>query len=155
MNKTAVLFVCMGNICRSPMAEAVFRDLAAKKGLSERFLIASAATGNWHLGQPPHAGTLNILAKNGIHMAGKRAQKLTRQDLETYDYILVMDEENVEDVQHHFGVSLPRLLDYAPAAAERDIPDPYYNGNFSEVFRLVSLGCQGLLESILRKEMGG
>ena len=135
------------------MAEAVFKDLIKKKGVSDRFLVASAGTGSWHLGQSPHRGTVEILAKNGIDLVGKQAQKLTLQDLKTYDYILLMDNENVQDVKEYFGFTLPRLLDFAPHTVIKDVPDPYYNGNFSEVFNLVTLGCQGLLDSILEKEV--
>jgi len=142
----------MGNICRSPMAEAVFKNMLVQKGLSDRFLVASAATDNWHLGQPPHKGTIAELAKNNISLHGKQAQKLTVQDINTFDYIVLMDSENVEDVKRYFGVTLPRLLDFAPQANTKDVPDPYYNGNFDEVYRLVTLGCQGLLDTILNKE---
>ena len=152
MRKISVLFVCMGNICRSPMAEAVFKNMLAQKGLSDRYLVASAATDSWHLGQPPHKGTLTELAKNKISFPGKISQKLTNQDIKTFDYIVLMDEENVQDVKRYFGVTLPRLLDYAPESKTKDVPDPYYNGNFSEVYRLVTLGCRGLLETIITKE---
>ena len=153
MRKISVLFVCMGNICRSPMAEAVFKELIKKKGIADHFLVASAATGSWHLGQAPHRGTIDILAKNGIHLVGKQAQKLTLQDIKTYDYILLMDDENVQDVKEFFGLTLPRLLDFVPNSINKNVPDPYYNGNFSEVFHLITLGCQALLDSILAKEV--
>ena len=142
----------MGNICRSPMAEAVFKNMLAQKGLSDRFLVASAATDSWHLGQPPHKGTMSELAKNKITFTGKISQKLTIQDIKTFDYIVLMDDGNVQDVKRYFGVTLPRLLDYAPQSTTHEVPDPYYNGNFSEVYRLVTLGCQGLLETIIKKE---
>jgi len=134
------------------MAEAVFKDLIKKNGVADRFLVASAATGRWHIGKAPHPGTVDILARNGIQLLGKKAQKLTLLDTKTYDYILLMDMENVQNVKESFGLTLPRLLDFAPQSITRDVPDPYYNGNFSEVFHLVTLGCQGLLDAILEKE---
>jgi protein-tyrosine phosphatase len=152
MRKISVMFVCTGNICRSPMAEAVFKNMLAQKGLSYRFLVASAATDSWHLGQPPHRGTLSELAKNKITLSGKISQKLTNQDINSFDYIVLMDNENVEDVKRYFGITLPKLLDYAPQSTTREVPDPYYKGNFSEVYQLVTQGCQGLLETIIKKE---
>jgi protein-tyrosine phosphatase len=126
--------------------------MLVQKGLSDRFLVASAATDSWHLGQPPHRRTLAELARHKITLTGKISQKLTIQDIKTFDYIVLMDDENVEDVKRYFGVTLPRLLDYTPQSTTKEVPDPYYNGNFSEVYRLVTLGCQGLLETIIDKE---
>jgi len=147
-----VMFVCMGNICRSPMAEGVFRQLVKDRGLADRFEIASAATGHWHLGNAPHAGTRKELAKHGISLPGKTAQKLTAADLQVYDYIVAMDEENVQDVRYAFNKELPRLLDYVDDINEKDVPDPYYSGNFERVYDLVVAGCQGLLNHILKQE---
>ncbi len=142
----------MGNICRSPMAEGVFRQLVHEQGMADHFEIASAATGSWHLGHPPHEGTRKQLAKHGISLTGKHAQKLTRKDLETYDYVVVMDQENVEDVRYAFKTELPRLLDFAEDVGEKDVPDPYYSGNFERVYDLVLAGSQGLLAHIREKE---
>ena len=137
------------------MAEAVFKHLIAQKNLSDRFLVSSAGTDSWHLGQPPHKGTVAELAKNGISITGKHALKLTLQDIKSFEYIALMDWENVQDVKQYFGVTLPRLLDFVPDLETKNVPDPYYNGNFSEVYRLVNLGCVGLLDTILQKEFQG
>lgn len=142
----------MGNICRSPMAEGVFRKMMQDEGLGDRFEVASAATGSWHLGHSPHEGTLQQLEKHDIQLRGKRAQKLTQNALDSYDYIVVMDQENVEDVRYAFDIELPRLLDFTEGIKSRDIPDPYYSGNFEHVYNLVEAGCRGLLNHIQEKE---
>ena len=156
---TSVLFICLGNICRSPMAEAIFRKLVQDAGLAARFEIDSAGTGNWHVGSPPHHGTQAILRKNGVSFDGQRARQIQPVDLGHYDYLIVMDSSNLDDVQalvrrHGTGGQTPviaRLLDYADpsiAGRERNVPDPYYTGNSDYVFELVTSGCQGLLKEI-------
>lgn len=147
-----VLFVCLGNICRSPMAEAVFRHLVENQGLSERFIIASAGTGGWHVGEPPHQGTQRILQKNNIPISNKKASQITRRDIQGYNYIVAMDAENVADIQAMFGKQVSRLLDFHPDGSSGDVPDPYYTGEFDQVFRLVLAGCEGLLAAIREKE---
>jgi protein-tyrosine phosphatase len=147
-----VLFVCLGNICRSPMAEAVFKNLVKEAGLQNRIDVESAGTGAWHIGQRPHAGTLAILKTHGIDAGTKRAQQLSRSDIREFDYIIAMDDENVNDIEALFGKNVPRLMDYAPHAPARNVPDPYYAGNFDEVYRLVQMGSKGLLETIRKQE---
>jgi protein-tyrosine phosphatase len=162
MNPIKVLFVCSGNICRSPMAEGVFKALVAEAGLAERFEVASAGTGGWHVGEGPHPGTVRELAGHGISLGGKTARKVRSSDLERYDYIVLMDRVNVVDMLNLFGRNFPRLLEFAglngheAEASQRgdvlDVPDPYYAGNFDEVYRLVRLGCVGLLAEIREQE---
>lgn len=147
-----VLFVCLGNICRSPMAEAVFRHLIKEAGLEHRVDIESAGTGSWHTGERPHRGTLEVLRKNSIDAGSKRARTLTRSDTDQFDYIVAMDAENVADIQSVFGRRVPRLLEYAPKGSPLDVPDPYYTNTFDEVYRLVLAGSKGLLEHIRQKE---
>jgi protein-tyrosine phosphatase len=149
-----VLFVCLGNICRSPMAEAVFRDLVRTSGLEDRFHIDSAGTGGWHAGERPHRGTRAILDAKGISYAGIIARQVTPEDFERFDYIVAMDKENVKDLarmRKSLSVPIVRLLDYVPDNRMGDIPDPYYTGNFEEVYELILEGCRALLEQI-RKE---
>lgn len=140
------------------MAEAVFQDMVNKAGLSDKIEVDSAGTGNWHVGQPAHIGTLNILRANRIPYKG-RARQLERQDLDNFDYVLVMDRENLATVRQytrgtHAEVSL--FLRYARDAGLVDsdvVPDPYYDNSFDHVYRLVTVGSKALLDYI-RKEHG-
>jgi protein-tyrosine phosphatase len=134
------------------MAEAVFRKMVLDKGLADRFVIASSGTGRWHVGEPPHVGTRLILSENKIEVGGKRAQQLKSQDFQDYDYVIAMDQENVEDVQYYFKQTVRRLMEFTPPGYPLDVPDPYYEHNFEEVFRLVNAGCEGLLTNILELE---
>lgn len=148
-----VLFVCTGNICRSPMAEAVFQHIVKEEGLADQFEIASSGTSGWHVGERPHSGTQNILKTYGVELAkNKRAQQLTRNDFETYDYIIAMDSINLSDMSH-YSREVPRLLDFAPEGTPNDVPDPYYSGGFDYVYKLVEAGSRGLLNHI-RAEKG-
>lgn len=156
-----VVFVCLGNICRSPMAEAVFADMVDKAGLSDRISVDSAGTGSWHVGERAHPGTLNILKKNAIDYAG-RARQFHRSDLSRFDYVLAMDVSNLSairsmaETQHRGveGATVTRFLHYANEAGtvtETEVPDPYYTGDFGYVYDLVMRGAQALLDHI-RKE---
>ena len=150
-----VLFVCMGNICRSPMAEAVFRHQVAEAGLADRFVIDSAGTGGWHAGERPHRGTLAILDQHRIALGDQRARQLTPADFDTFTYLLAMDSENLNDMAafHREAHTRARLLlDYAPDLGTREVPDPYYSGGFEHVYRLVDAGCRGLLAQIRQRE---
>ena len=149
-NKVNVLFVCMGNICRSPMAEAVFRNKVRETGLSDRFEISSAGTGDWHAGQPPHRGTRDTLKRHQIDPSGLVAKQVTQAMLDNADYVVAMDYENLADLHAwRFDTrKLSRLLDYALDVEVRDVPDPYYDGRFELVYQLVDKGLEGLLEQI-------
>ena len=149
----SVLFVCLGNICRSPMAEAVFGDMVRVAGLEDRVTVDSAGTGNWHIGHHPHPGTLQILKRHGIP-EGSRARQITVADLEQSDYVIVMDESNRKNVMALASKARPctarihLLLEFAPEVGEREVPDPYFTGEFEGIFTMVTAGCAGLLREI-------
>ena len=147
-----VLFVCLGNICRSPMAEGVFKDLVKRNGLSELFNIDSAGTASYHMGNTAHRGTLKILADHNIIYQG-RARKITEQDLNKFDYIIAMDSDNLSNIKNmdYKGTQwhkMNQLLDFAHQTTILNVPDPYYTGNFEQVYKLVLDGCNGLLVHI-------
>ena len=148
--KINVLFVCMGNICRSPMAEAVFRDQVQRQQLTDHFEIVSAGTGNWHVGERPHRGTRETLTRHGIEPNGLVAKHVSQAMLDRADYVVAMDNENVADLHawHIDRKKLSRMLDYALDLDVRDVPDPYYDGRFELVYTLVNLGAEGLLQQI-------
>ncbi len=152
MKKISVMFVCLGNICRSPMAEAIFRKMVADRGLADRFTIASSGTGHWHLGEPPHIGTRLILSEQNIEVGNKRSQLLKKEDFQNFDYVIAMAQENVDDIQYIHHKNVRRLLEFAPVGYTLDVPDPYYENNFEEVYDLVTAGCKGLLDYIIEKE---
>ena len=145
-----VLFVCHGNICRSPMAEFVFRDMVKKKGLEQRITIASAATSTEEIGNEVHPGTKRILGSKGISTQGKRAIQMTRLDYDTYDYIIAMDQSNIVNIHKMFGADrnnkVAKLLDYTNKA--RDIADPWYTGDFEQTYEDVYEGCEAFLEEL-------
>ncbi len=147
-----VLFVCLGNICRSPMAEAVFTNLIDQAGLLDRISADSAGTGQWHLGERPHNGTRRILERYGIPF-DHRARLLEGEDVNRFDYVIAMDLHNLQDIQALRGgrARIGLLMDYAPQLAEAEVPDPYYDGRFDLVYDLVTEACAGLLAQI-RKE---
>lgn len=148
--KVKVLFVCLGNICRSPMAEAVFRELVDKSQLRDRFEIQSAGTGSWHAGERPHRGTREVLSRHGIDPNGLIAKHVSQAMIDHADYIVAMDSENLAELrswQIDQG-KVSRLLDYATDINVRDVPDPYYDGRFELVYELSRLGSVGLLKHI-------
>ena len=149
-----VLFVCLGNICRSPMAEAIFRKLVDDAGLEAQIQVDSAGTGSWHVGEQAHRGTRRVLADHGIAYTG-RARQVTTADMDNErTYIVAMDQSNLTDLKRRFGThpNLFRLLDFASETTEKNVPDPYYTGNFKVVYELVADGCRGLLETIRERE---
>lgn len=147
-----VLFICLGNICRSPMAEAVFRDMVQKEHLSGKIEADSAGTGEWHIGEMPHVGTRKILDEQKISYQGLKARQIHKKDWDDFDYIIAMDDQNIKDLRmlnmKEKGVITGKLMDYLDDE-EENVPDPYYTGNFDYTYDLVRKGCQKLLDSIM------
>ena len=145
---TRILFVCHGNICRSPMAEFVMKDMVHRRGLDDRFEIASAATSREELGKAVYPPARRKLAQHGIVCGGHHARQMTREDYDRYDFIIGMDRANIRNILRITGddpkgkVSL--LLDHT-ARAGQEVADPWYTGDFDETWQDVSDGCAGLL----------
>ncbi len=150
-----VLFVCHGNICRSPMAEFVLKDMTEKRRIADQFLIASAATSTEEIGNPVHYGTRNKLKQYGISTAGKYAVQLTRKDYQKYDYILGMDQWNIRNISRIVGTDPQQkvhlLLDYTDDP--RDIADPWYTGNFDRTYDDIVEGCAAFLAYLSRNNL--
>ena len=139
-----ILFVCHGNICRSPMAEFVLKDLVHKAGRSGEFEIASAAVSCEELGSPVYPPARRELAARGISCAGKTARRITRADLDYYDYIYYMDTENIRYLRRLFGDK----ADKCRPLLGRDVADPWYTGDFSETWNDILTGCTRILEEL-------
>lgn len=148
-----VLFVCHGNICRSPMAEFLMRDLVHKSNLSDQVLVASAATSTEEIGNPVHYGTREKLRQVGISCAGKTAVQLKKSDYAKYDYLIGMDDWNIRNMRRMLGGDpdgkIYKMLEFA--GSSRDVADPWYTGDFEATYRDIMAGCQGLLREIGEK----
>ncbi|HOO28507.1 MAG TPA: low molecular weight protein-tyrosine-phosphatase [Lachnospiraceae bacterium] len=150
----SILFICHGNICRSPMAEFMMKDMVKKAGREEEFLIASAATSAeeiWNgVGNPVYPPARRKLAQHGISCAGKKAVQLTRADYEKYDYLLGMDGRNISNMMRLFGSDpegkVFRLLDFSDDP--RDIADPWYTGDFDTTYNDLLEGCRAFLKTV-------
>ena len=151
-----ILFICLGNICRSPMAEFLFKDMVAKRGLADKFYIASAATSSYEIGNPVHPGTRSKLAQHGISVAAKTAVQLTKADYNKYDYLIGMEASNIRNILRIVGSDnrhkVYKLLQFA--GSERDIADPWYTGNFDVTYNDIHEGCTALLEYLLKNKTG-
>lgn len=149
----AVLFVCHGNICRSPMAEFVMKDLVRKAGADTEFFIASAATSTEEIGNPVYPPARRKLAEHGIGCAGKTARQLRREDYDRFDLLIGMDGANLRNMRRICGGDpegkLSLLLDWAGRSG--DVADPWYTGDFEATWQDVLAGCQGLLDALIKE----
>jgi len=154
VSKISVLFVCLGNICRSPTAHAVFERKAQERGLASVIDVDSAGTGDWHLGAPPDRRATAAAAERGYDLSALRARQVTQADFNQFDYMLAMDSSNLSDLSklapQYSRTNLSLLLDYAPDSPVREVPDPYYGGNdgFARVLDMVEDACDSLLDHI-------
>ena len=145
-----ILFICHGNICRSPMAEFIMKDLVKKERLEREFIIASAATSAEEIGNPVYPPAQRELAAHGISCKGKTARQITRRDYQDYDYLVALERYNLRNMKRILPedpenkVSL--LMEFA--GRDEDIEDPWYSGNFSKVYRQIEEGCAAMLEKI-------
>lgn len=148
-----VLFVCLGNICRSPMAEGLFRDLVGKKALAGSIHIDSAGTHGYHIGEPPDERACRAMAQHGVDIAPLQGRKVSAADLDEFDYVLAMDRSNLRDLERLAGGPRPHVrlfLEFACHSADREVPDPYYGGSegFERVYALLEEAAAGLLDDI-------
>lgn len=149
-----ILFVCHGNICRSPMAEFILKDMVKKQGLENQFEIASAATSTEEIGNPVHPGTVNKLKEYGISTEGKYAVQIRKQDYDRYDYLICMDSYNIRNMERIFGHKkdkIYKLLQFA--GSDADVDDPWYTDDFNKAYEDIVKGCQGLLNYLLKSEL--
>jgi protein-tyrosine phosphatase len=149
-----ILFVCLGNICRSPTAEGVFRHLLAARAPHLPIELDSAGTHDYHVGAAPDRRAVAAASRRGIDLSKMRARTVERRDFERFDLILAMDEENLQELQRrapaHYRSRIRLLMDYAPEARSRAVPDPYYGGaqGFEEVLDLLEEAAEGLLAEL-------
>lgn len=154
-----VLFVCLGNICRSPTAEGVFRKLVRDNGLGEKIETDSCGTSDWHIGDPPDSRAVDEAARRGFDLSDLRARQITKSDFISFDYVLGMDDANIAKLRalcppaHEDRVRL--FLSFAPNLDRTDVPDPYYGGpdGFTQVLDMIETASRGLLEDIRARHL--
>jgi protein-tyrosine phosphatase len=153
MEPTKILMVCLGNICRSPLAEGILRQKLMDAGMHGE--VDSAGTGNWHIGEKPHPLSQKVAAKNNIDISYQRARQFCPEDLERFDRIYFMDNNNLDDAKRMAGSKWQAkkaalLLDHLPKAGIRDVPDPYFGefDGYEEVFDLIAEACDAIVEDL-------
>lgn len=150
-----ILMVCLGNICRSPMAEGIMKNIIDERGLNWK--VDSAGTGSWHTGEMPDARARSMASQRGIDISGQRARQVTSGDFDDYDLILAMDRSNLHDLQslardNRASEKVRAITDFAPDCGYSGVPDPYYDGSFEEVFGLLEKVCRAAVDEILNQK---
>jgi protein-tyrosine phosphatase len=155
---TRILFVCMGNICRSPLAESVFRHLARERGVEDRFELDSAGTSGYHVGAAPDRRSAATALGRGVEVTG-RSRQLAAVDLRRFDYVIAMDADNLQEIEALHAAAggtarVHRLREWDPEGGGLDVPDPYYGGarGFEDVHDMVERSCAALLDHLLREQ---
>ncbi len=154
---TKVLFVCLGNICRSPTADGIFREIIKREKLEQKIIVDSAGTGDWHIGKAPDSRTVAAAKLRGYDLSVLRARQVITADFDEFDYVLAMDNSNLRDLHSlrptHFAGHLGLFLDFGSRKTHREVPDPYYGGNdgFELVLDLVEEAAEGLLTHIRQR----
>jgi protein-tyrosine phosphatase len=153
MDRITILFVCMGNICRSPLAEGIFRHMADNAGRAAEFDIDSAGTGGWHQGNPPDPRSLAVAAAHGIDISKQRARRIVAADFDRFDLILALDRDNLRNLQKIVPAAAAarlHLFSRYAIGTDEDIPDPYYGGrdDFERVYTMLFNGCNSLLAAV-------
>ena len=154
MKKINILFVCMGNICRSPLAHGLFQHMVEQEGLNEHIRIDSAGTHAYHVGEPPDLRMRQTAMQRGVDLSGQSARRFEVSDFEQFDYVLAMDSDNLSNLKSkcppEYRDRLYLFMEFAPQVREREVPDPYYGGEagFEHVYRLVEEAACGLLGHI-------
>lgn len=154
-----VLFVCLGNICRSPTAHGIFEKMVISAGLQDKIGVDSCGTGSWHVGQPPDERTLKTARERGYDISHLRARKLAAEDFDRFDYILSMDTRNLADVikkaPADYKGQIKLLLDFSKERNVLEVPDPYYGGDegFDRIFNMIESACECLLDELKKKDV--
>lgn len=151
-----ILFVCTGNICRSPLAKGLLEKLVGDASVADRFEIESAGTTGYHVGESPHPGVRNLAEQNGFSLDGMRARQVNPRELREADWIIAMTPSHVEQLVRmdpHVRHRVRLLLDFAEES-EQGVHDPYYDGDFEKTYRQVEAGCRGFLDFLLKQPQG-